>query len=180
MQNPVIDAVRNAESKVFNFTHFSVLVAVVVYCSGGNQLLVITSYALVMVAVLALLCFRLYTGYCNARRELFSLEADNRDKERLAFELEKVSNREREYARAFKSIKESMECCITMDVPSNPVITTMGYVFSRKELGRFTSTMGYLICPISGRTMIQSDIMCNYPVVNVCAELRHLDSVLTV
>lgn len=186
MENTVLGAIRGAASKVLDLTLFSVLVAVMDYCSGGRQLLAITIYALVVAAVLLCLCLHLYNGYYNARKELFSIEVDNRDKQRLAFELERATNMNREYVKAIRIIKENLRCCITLSVPDDPVVTFQGYVFQRDgiqeniacQLRLRPGTVAF--CPHTRTPMYSSDVYENYPLKGVCRALHDLDSNLNV
>jgi hypothetical protein len=176
MESTVSDAIRDAWSKVLTLTHFTVLVAVIVYCSGGKLLLTITVYALMMCAVLLRLCFHLYRGYYSAREELSSIVVDNRDKQRLAFELEGVKNRNREYIKAIRTIKENLRCCLTLSIPVDPVVTAQGYVFERSGIAEHMEMpVGQIqFCPLTRQPMHQGDIHENYALRGVCSALHDL------
>ena len=177
-REPVISVVRWAQSQILTLTHFSVLAAVLVHCCAGNLLLVVTAYSIGVAAVLACLCLHLFARYYEARKTLSSIEHDVRQAQKWSFELEKAQNRERVYKRAFESIKECMECSITCEVPNDPVVTSTGFVFSKRALDAWMSEVGYYTCPRTRMLLNPSDIVRVYPVINVCAEVQYVEDMI--
>jgi hypothetical protein len=111
---------------------------------------------------------------------------DNRDKQRLAFELERATNMNREYVKAIRIIKENLRCCITLSVPDDPVVTFQGYVFQRDGIQEVIACQlrerpwTVAFCPHTRTPMYSSDVHENYPLKGVCRALHDLDSNLNV
>ena len=174
-REPVISKVRWAESQILTLTHFSVLAAVLVHCCAGRLLLVVTGYSIGVAAVLACLCCQLFARYREARKTLSSIEHDVRQADNLWIELEKAQSRELQYKKAFMAIKGCVECSITMQVPKDPVMTSTGYVFSKKALDAWMCKLGFYACPNTRKHLSPHDIMEIYSLKKVCAELRKVD-----
>ena len=177
-REPVTSVVWWAQSQILTLTHFSVLAAVVVHCCSGNLLPVVTAYSIGVAAVLACLCLHLACRYYEARKTLSSIEHDVRQAQKWSFDLEKAQKRERVYKRAIESIKEYMECSISCEVPKDPVVTSTGFVFEKKELHDWMRRVGHYECPRSRAWLNPADIIRIYPINHICAELRLVEDLI--
>jgi hypothetical protein len=173
-REPFVPCFEWGSSNIKNLTHFSMLAALVVHCSGGGLLPVFTGFVVGLALVLGWMCWFFFREYLRIRKEMDSFYFDANQAQMFADKLEEYERREAVSIKAVKAIKKALQCPITLCVPKDPVISPSGRVYSRQAMDEYAGKIGYYRCPVTRLVFERTKLIRCYPIESICEELCDL------
>lgn len=173
-REPFVPCFEWGGSNIKNLTHFSMLAALVIHCSGGGLLPVFTGFVVGLALVLGWMCWFFFREYYRIRKEMDSFYFDANQAQMFADKLEEYERREVLSIKAIKAIKKALQCPITLCVPNDPVITPSGRMFSRQALDEYARNIGFYRCPVTRLVFDKRRLIRCYPIESICEELCDL------
>jgi hypothetical protein len=166
--------------QIGNLVAIAFFTAITIFVVGGGSAIIIMIPVTILSIGLALTFSHLFNmsekRYGYVRKELDRTQSELQRAHKRIAEFEKSLKTTKRYDEVFATIKAAVTCAITHEVPTDPLVTRTGHMYSRAALYRWAaSTGGRLTCPLTRANLSEYELVHNIPVLNVCDALRMLD-----
>ena len=111
--------------------------------------------------------------YGYVMKELDRTQSELQRAHKRIAKFEKSSKISKSYEEVFATIKAAVTCAITHEVPTDPLVTRTGHMYSRAALYKWAVSTGRLTCPLTRANLSEYELVHNIPVLNVCDAIRN-------